>query len=287
MASSPSHILGEIIGNFFEDVMKSPIRKLCRKYKVYFDTIGLRPARPTKKISWIDINGSSHDLDYVIERNGTPNKIGTPIAFIEVAWRRYTKHSKNKAQEISGALLPIVEKYKEFAPFKGAILSGVFTESSIRQLENQGFHVLYIPFDKITDSFKKFGIDIFFDETSTEKELSEIIDRIKRCKELDKIGKELLKANKKEIALFINALELSIKRQIDYIFVLPLHGKEMRFDNLDSAISFIKKYSEIPEDAIIDSYVIGILFNDGSHINCVFKDKEMAIDFLNRNVTVN
>lgn len=117
MAKSPSHILGELIGNFFEDVMKAPIRELCNKYNVYFDTIGSRPARSTKKISWTDINGSKHDLDYVIERDGTPDKIGVPIAFIELAWRRYTKHSKNKAQEISGAIMPIAEKYKEHGFF--------------------------------------------------------------------------------------------------------------------------------------------------------------------------
>ena len=49
MAKSPSHILGELIGNFFEDVMKAPIRELCNKYNVYFDTIGSRPARSTKE----------------------------------------------------------------------------------------------------------------------------------------------------------------------------------------------------------------------------------------------
>ena len=40
-----------MIGNFFEDVMKSPIRELCQKYNVYFDTIGPRPARKGKNIT--------------------------------------------------------------------------------------------------------------------------------------------------------------------------------------------------------------------------------------------
>lgn len=283
MAKSPSHILGELIGNFFEDVMKAPIKKLCNKYNVYFDTIGSRPARSTKKISWTDINGSKHDLDYVIERDGTPEKIGVPIAFIELAWRRYTKHSKNKAQEISGAIMPIAEKYKEYAPFKGVILSGVFTEPSLKQLENQGFNVLYIPFEKIVNAFQKYGVDIYFDESTSEQELSVIVDRFKNCAVLDKIAEELIASNKKEICSFVGALELSIKKQIDYIFVLPLHGKEMRFNSLDSAISYIQEYSNIPKDATIDRYVVGIFFNDGSQINCVFKDKLMAIYFLKRN----
>ena len=67
------------------------------------------------------------------------------------------------------------------------------------------------------------------------------------------------------------------------MFVLPLHGKEMRFSDIKQAISYLTEYSSIPEDAIIDRYVVGIAFNDGSHINCVFRDKEMAIGFLYRN----
>lgn len=283
MAASPSHVLGELIGNFFEDVMKLPIKKLCDKYKVYFDTIGARKARSSTKITWTDINGSKHDLDYVIERNGSESKIGDPIAFIELAWRRYTKHSKNKAQEIAGAINPITEKYKEFAPFKGAILSGVFTESSLTQLKSEGFHVLYIPFKKVVKSFNKYGLNIFFDENTTETELSQIVKNWKNCSDLEKIKKDFINKNKQEIDQFLKALEASIRRQIEYVLVLPLHGKEMRFSDINQAISYITEYTAIPEDAIIDRYIVGIAFNDGSQINCIFRDKEMAVDFLHRN----
>jgi len=272
-----------MIGKFFENVMKSPIRDLCNKYEVYFDTVGPRKARSTKKITWDDINGSKHDLDYVIERNGSEYNIGDPIAFIELAWRRYTKHSKNKVQEIAGAVLPIAEKYHKFAPFKGAILSGVFTDPSLRQLEKQGFHVLYIPFDNVVASFKKFGVDIYFDEETSEEDLAKIVEAWKNCKKLDEIRNDFISSNKAIIDKFNNALELSIKRQINYVFVLPLHGKEMRFQGIPQAIDFISQYDTLPEDATIDRYIVGIAFNDGSQINCMFKDKQMAVDFLQRN----
>lgn len=286
MAASPSHILGEMIGNFFEDVMKSPIRDLCNRYNVYFDSIGPRKARCSKKITWDDINGSKHDLDYVIERNGTEEKIGDPIAFIELAWRRYTKHSKNKVQEIAGAVLPVTEKYNEFAPFKGAILSGEFTESSLKQLNNQGFHVLYIPFDKVVASFNKFGVDIFFDEDTSEDNLVKIVDAWKHCKKLVDIRNDFIASNKDIIDKFTNALELSIKRQINYVFVLPLHGKEMSFQRISEAIDFLSQYDKLPDDATIDRYVVGIAFNDGSQINCMFKEKQMAVEFLKRNAVL-
>ncbi len=283
MAKSPSHILGELIGNFFEEVMKDPIKNLCNKYNVYFDTIGPRPARSTHKITWEDINGSKHDLDYVIERDGTDDIIGNPIAFIEIAWRRYSKHSKNKVQEISGAIMPIAEKYQNFSPFKGVILSGVFTRPSIKQLTSQGFNVLYIPFDKIVESFKNHGVDIFFDENTPEPDLDKIVSKFKTCGILDRIKQDLITSNRKEIDCFLKSLEDSIKRQINCILVLPLHGKERHFNSLDSAINYIEDYSTMPADAVLDRYVIQIFFNDGSNVNCTFNDKLMTIDFLKRN----
>ena len=263
--------------------MKSPIRSLCKKYNVYFDSFGSRTARNSKKISWKDVNGSKHDLDYVIERNGTERHIGTPIAFIELAWRRYTKHSKNKVQEISAAIEPIAEKYKEIVPFKGAILSGEFTETSLNQLRNLGFHVLYIPYDNVFKSFKKYGVDIYFDESTTEDNLLKIAKSLEACKKINLIRKDFLESNKDVINEFLKSLEMCFKRQIICICVLPLHGKEEHFSDINNAINFILRYKDMPNDATIDRYVISIAYNDGSQVNCMFKDKDLAIDFLNRN----
>lgn len=99
MADSPSHKLGQIIGNVLQEAIESPIRQLAAKHSLYIDRAGPRPCRSGKKVSWEDRFGNSHDLDYVVERGGSDDKRGTPLAFVEVAWRRYTKHSRNKAQE--------------------------------------------------------------------------------------------------------------------------------------------------------------------------------------------
>ena len=90
-------------------------------------------------------------------RNGTDNEIGQPIAFIEVAWRRYTKHSRNKAQEIQGAILPLAEKYRWNNPFLGTVLAGVFTAGSLEQLKSQGFHVLYFPYETLVRALQQRG----------------------------------------------------------------------------------------------------------------------------------
>jgi hypothetical protein len=58
-------------------------------------------------VTWQDGYGNKHDLDYVLERGGDEERLGVPAAFIESAWRRYTKHSKNKVQEIEAAVMPV------------------------------------------------------------------------------------------------------------------------------------------------------------------------------------
>ena len=105
MAQSPSHRFGQIIGEVLEAAIHDPLEEVCRKHGLYLDSKHSRLARNgLNKVVWKDSKGNTHDLDYVIERDGTEETIGAPKAFIEIAWRRYTKHSRNKAQEIQGAI---------------------------------------------------------------------------------------------------------------------------------------------------------------------------------------
>ncbi len=284
MAKSESHTLGEFIGTFFEDLMKKPIMEFSKKNNLYFDTYGERAARPSKKLTWTDVNGSKHDLDFVLEKDGTDKTIGTPIAFIELAWR-YTKHSKNKVQEISGALNPICKQYDLIKPFKGAILCGHFTDNALEQLKKDGFSVLYIPFDKLVAAFKKHGFDIDFDEDTTESEFKKKNAQLKKRANqplLQNVREELLNSCSNEIKEFICSLESSYNRKIKTISILPLHGKRMEVADISSAISFISGYSALPDDNVLEYIEIIVRYNNESMIQCQFKEKQEVIDFLNR-----
>ena len=162
MAESLSHKFGQIIGDLLELALEPHLQKFARKHKLYLDKKGARKARSGKKVCWTDANGNKHDLDFVLERGGTENKIGDPVAFIESAWRRYTKHSRNKAQEIQGAVLPLAIKYRRSSPFVGVVLAGVFTEGALTQLKSLGFGVLYFPYETVVKTFSKFGINAAF-----------------------------------------------------------------------------------------------------------------------------
>jgi hypothetical protein len=181
MAESASHSFGQFLGNLLEALILPELSSFCSKHDLYLDKHGVRPGvRRGKKATWIDDFGNNHDLDFVIEKNGTFQNQGRPLAFIEVAWRRYTKHSKNKAQEIQGAILPLSEKYKHDKPLLGAILAGCFTLPSLEQLRSLGFDVVYIDYDQMVEACSAAGLDISFDEETTEASFSARLSQIAR-----------------------------------------------------------------------------------------------------------
>lgn len=286
MAKSQSHQLGEFIGSFFEDLMKKPIREFADKNGLYFDTNRSRKARGNRKtLTWTDVHANKHRLDFVLEKGGTESAFGEPIAFIELAWRNYTKHSKNKAQEISGAVNPISEKYEMVKPFKGAILSGVFTDGSLNQLKSEGFHVLYIPSKKMVQAFSVHGLDIDYDEGTSKAELkSKYIAISKKSNKaiLEKVRQEILKTCEPEIKQFVSELSASYKRKIKTICILPLHGKRTEVADVEKAIDYINGYTDIPTDHSLEYIEVIVTYNNGTIIQCQFKEKDEAVGFLER-----
>lgn len=134
MAEAPGHRLGQIIGDTLEDAIKPVLQAFADVHGLYLDSKGTRQARSGVKCSWTDDLGNSHDLDFVLERGGSSNEVGLPAGFIETAWRRYTKHSRAKAQEIQGAVLPLLAKYAQLKPFVGVPWSGGVEEFGLHSL---------------------------------------------------------------------------------------------------------------------------------------------------------
>ncbi len=284
MAESPAHQWGQIIGQEFLEVAIEPLlRRIARKHKLYLDCKGFRPARKGKKISWIDLYGNTHDLDFVLERGGTTKQIGTPVAFIETAWRRYTKHSRNKAQEIQGAILPLVTTHQHHAPFIGVILAGDFTEGALTQLKSQRFRVLYFPYQALVSVFPEVGIDATFDEDTPDAECAAKVAAWKDLsgEQRQWLGKQLLARNASQVRPFIQALESAITRSIGTVRVLPLHGTMIELESVGKAIAFVESYDEqaAPERPIA-RYEIQIRYNNGDQINGAFSRKEEALEFL-------
>lgn len=253
---------------------------------LYLDKKGPRVARPGKKLSWTDSLGNSHDLDYVLERGGTDAEIGVPVAFIETAWRRYTKHSRNKAQEIQGAVLPLLATHSESQPFAGAVLAGVFTAASLEQLRSNGFAVLYIPYDEIIAVFAQFGIDVAYDETTPDEYLAAQIARYDPLTEDDReaIGEALRLTAPDEFHAFDEALERTLSRSIESVTVTPLQGKAFECANVGEAIEVVRTYgqSEIAAGSGLPfvRFEVIVRYSNGDRITADFAEAADAERFL-------
>lgn len=282
MAVSPAHRWGQIIGNVIEAAVLPLLQQFAAEHRLYLDMHGQRPCRKGRKCIWVDSQGNAHQLDFVLERGGTPDKVGTPAAFIETAWRRYTKHSRNKAQEIQGAIVPLAETHARTAPFKGAILAGVFTEGALTQMRSLGFTVLYFPYEMVLEAFRRFGINASSEENTPDAEFRCKIRRHKRLtpQGLADLSAQLMQLNAQEIEKFRRALTHAVCRRIERVVVLPLHGNPQKLGSLAEAIAFIRAYQESGVWKPVQRYEVQVKYSNGDTIEGRFADKQGAIDFL-------
>jgi hypothetical protein len=284
MAQSPAHRFGQIIGEIVESAVEPLLEIFARDHHLFLDKKGPRPARTGLKVAWRDSSGNTHDLDFVLERGGSPDKIGHPVAFVETAWRRYTKHSRNKAQEIQGAIMPLIETHKSHAPFYGVVLAGVFTQGALDQLRSLGFAVVYFPYESIQRAFDAVEIDATFDESTSDRDIGRKVRTWEKLKPKDRarVARKLVRENQSDIDGFMDRLAIVVKRRIERVTITVLSGREFEMGSVHEAIEFL---AHSPRQAIsvprkTKRYEIQIRFANGDRIEAEFSDEAAAIEFL-------
>jgi hypothetical protein len=282
MAQSWAHKFGQIVGETLERALEPVLRTFAAEHGRYLDQKGPRPTRSGRKVAWTDTLGNTHDLDYVLERGGGPDHIGAPVAFIEVAWRRYTKHSRNKAQEIQAAILPLRERYREAAPFIGVVLAGVFTPGAVQQLRANGFIVLHFPYEHIVAAFRTAGVNADLGENARESEIRSQVSAWRRLRPSvrESVARQLVDARSTEMAEFMEALRRAVLRRIELIRILPLHGVALECTTVEDAIRRIRRYDDRLAPSPVVRYEIEVRYSNGDRIAGQFQDKETAVRFL-------
>ena len=283
MALSPSHKLGQIIGELLEASVREPLETLANEFNLYLDYKHPRKARGGKsRVVWMDSKGNTHILDYVMEEGGSEAVQGRPRAFIEIAWRRYTKHSKNKAQEIQGAIIPLAEKYQNSHPFLGAVLAGEFTEPSLEQLRSHGFNLIYCSYVTVLQAFASEGVDVSSKEDSSDEELQSKVDAFGRLGRVqqDRIAAQIRELHSEPFESFFNSLRGSLRRRIECVFVLPLSGTQHRFESIQDAVCYITSHDPSTPSSEFVKYELNIRYSNGDEIRGTFHDKQQAIEFL-------
>ena len=283
MARSPAHKLGQIIGERIEVAIREPLRVIAEEFDLYLDYKHARPARGRrKKVSWCDLHRNSHDLDYVLEAQGSEDVLGRPKAFIETAWRRYTKHSRNKVQEIQGAVLPLAEAWRHESPFLGAVLAGDFTEQSLNQLKSHGFNLAYCPYEMIMQAFGDEGFDMSSEEDTSEAELLHKADAFGRSSAAlrRRISRNIRKIGSEQLDPFFDSLRKSICRRIEHVVVLTLSGPRHGFGSIVEAIEFVTDHDESAPAMGFVRYELSIRYSNGDEVRGDFREKEDAVEFL-------
>ena len=291
MAESLAHRWGQIIGDGFEMFVRSVLGEVAERHGLYLDFKRPRATRGGQgKVTWQDGYGNKHDLDYVLERGGTENTLGIPIAFIESAWRRYTKHSKNKVQEIEAAVMPVALTFSRHQPFCGAVLAGEFTRNALLQLESKGFGVLHMPYDSILTAFRELGIDASSEDGvggTTEEQFREKITKWESSPQPQATNRFLAKLqslHQCEITDFKQRLDAAINRQVVSVRLVVLRGHSVECTDIESAIAYLieeERNSQLREDGDQrESFEVQVRFNTAAKIDATFPTRAEGITFL-------
>lgn len=289
MAQSPAHKFGQELGKLLEDIVLNDILKpqllvFTEGKNYYLDWQRPRPARHGKKVTWEDKYGNKHDLDFVIEVDGTDTQIGKPVAFIESAWRRYTKHSKNKAQEIQGAILPIIELHRLSAPFYGAVLAGDFSKSALDQLKKNGFAIIYIPYQDVVSAFNEIDFDIAFNEETSDEVYTQASQKLTNLTNAEKntLRQALLRISQPEVDRFMDTLKNCLERYVLKIIVIPLFGKKHEFNNISDALIELDKLDITNPRGEFERFELIIDYSNNDVIRANFQSKILLADFLRK-----
>jgi hypothetical protein len=283
-AVSAGHKLGQMIGNFFEEFFSDTFEEFAIERNLFCDRKGPRPVvRGDKlKVTWLDSDGNPHDLDYVLEVDGSDTQQGKPIAFIELAWRRYTKHSRNKSGEIEGSLLHLRDTYKS-CRFIGALLAGEYSEGGLRQLRSHQIAVLHVPFGKIAEAFRARGVDLAYPENASDRLKRRVIAKWESLRPEDlRVIKRALRASiKDDLTDFMKALEVAISRAVESVRILSLYGKEILCQTIAEGIELLSRY-EVSTSGRLKHYKfeVYVRFKNGSKVEGTSVEKNEAVEFL-------
>lgn len=284
--ASPGHKLGQIVGVLLEQLLVDPLKQFAARHQLYCDCKGSRPGvRAGSKVTWIDSRGNRHDLDYVLERGGSAERRGEPVAFIESAWRRYTKHSRNKSGELEGALLPLRASYSTVR-FLGALLAGEWSEGGLQQLRSAGIEVLHIPFQTIVDAFLTQGLRIDYPERATTQEkaaLNQILERLSEG-QLGTVSAAMWGAIERDYRPFEGKMADAITEVPFRVRIITLYGDEVVYQTVAEAIRELENPTAARELnlAFARGYEVFIDYASGSSVTGRFQTKMELVQFLKR-----
>ncbi len=266
--ASSGHKLGQQIGDWYEEYFVLPLlQRVGRSLDLFVDSRFVnRKAREGKRI-WEDSDGNSVDYDYVLELGGSDNQLGVPVAFIECFWRRGARHSKDKARDDSGKLMPMRETYPT-ARFLGIVSAGDFTKPARELVRSREIDLFYVPKDKIVNAFDACGLTMDYPDKLPEDKKAAIaakfvkhftVSKRKAVQQalIESVGPATIKSYVDRVRATLSALPQEIR------FILRHDSMPIAFESVAAATDFLKS-PNFNMTSPIESYLYQVTYSDGS-----------------------
>jgi hypothetical protein len=179
-----------------------------------------------------------------MELDGADSKKGIPVAFFECFWRRGARHSKDKARDDSGKLMPMRDVHPT-ARFLGIVAGGDFTAPARTLVLSRGIDLFYVPKAKIVSAFEKCGLQIDYPDKHAEKKKARLTDAFERG-----LTEEIKKQAATELRVLVG--ETSINTYVDRVraslgalpqelrFISQRQSKPVVFESIAAASAFLK-----------------------------------------------
>lgn len=172
--ASSGHKLGQLVGDWFEEkVATYLLTRVANELNLFLDHRFKDRDCRSGKIIWEDLDGNNVDYDFVLELGGSNDHKGIPLAFFETFWRRGARHSKDKARDDSGKLVPMRNTYPT-ARILGIISAGDFTRPAQELVQSRGIDLFYIPKANICEAWEKSGVQMDYADGAPEEEKRKI-----------------------------------------------------------------------------------------------------------------
>jgi len=277
--ASSGHKLGQLIGDWYEEYFVLPLlKKAADALDLFVDSRFIEREVRDGKILWKDIDENSVDYDFVLELGGTREKLGAPVAFIECFWRRGARHSKDKARDDSGKLMPMRDTYPT-ARFLGIVSAGDFTKPARDLVISREIDLFYVPKDKIVNAFSSCGLIMDYPDKLAEDDKAKIVEKFDQ--EFDNKKKEEVQAcllkliGDAAINSYVDRLRARLSALPQEIrFILRQDSSPIVFESISDASKFLES-PNFNMNAPTESYLYQITYSDGTEFEKAVDDIEI------------
>jgi hypothetical protein len=266
--ASAGHKLGQLVGDWFEEYVVLPLlTTVADGLHFYLDhRFRVRAARG-ERILWRDEEDNSVAYDFVMELQGSDNAMGIPVAFFECFWRRGSRHSKDKARDDSGKLVPM-RLVHPTARFLGIVAAGDFTQPARQLVLSREIDLLYVPKEKVIASFSSLGLQMDYPDKAPEEEKQRLVREFEgrltnkaRQKAADKLRGLL---GKPAINTYLDRVRAALGAIPQEIRFIARHDSAPRvFESISDATLFLKK-PDFDFGNPAETYVYQITYSNGT-----------------------